>query len=351
MQNLIDSLNQAGKPPVQAVFPDGTQVLVLPAGARLLGLYPSGSTTNFLWTNPALEEAESAKDWFAQAAWPNPGGDRTWLAPEYELFITDLARPWETYQVPAALDPGNWTLAAHSPAEIKLESAARLWLYHSRRKVDFQLTRRIQPADNPLRDTPLAGADLHYAGYTLVTTLKLEPQLNAPVQIGIWNLLQLPQPGTMLIPLQQSAQPQVLFGSPAQEDLTLEPNLVRWKMSGGETDAKIGLKAPPLTGRVGYLRQNAEAGLWDLVVRQFAVNPQGNYVDALWSDPHEKGWVFQACCVCNVEHFNELEYHVHAVISLPGSNFSRDESTVWAFRGSAEAIDQAARELLGVTPG
>jgi len=54
-------------------------------------LYPGGSDENFLWTNPALASAESAQKYFLRDGWPNPGGDRTWLAPEIELFIGDLA--------------------------------------------------------------------------------------------------------------------------------------------------------------------------------------------------------------------------------------------------------------------
>lgn len=67
----------------------------------------------------------------------------------------------------------------------------------------------------------------------------------------------------------------------------------------------------------------------DLVAREFAVDPDGEYVDALWTPPHETGWAFQACCVRNGrERFRELEYHAPA-------GCRRDESRVWGFRGPA----------------
>ena len=72
------------------------------ASGRILGLYASGSDENFLWTNPALGTVPAAKDYFNRTSWLNPGGDRTWLGPEMDLFISDLAHPWETYCRPAS---------------------------------------------------------------------------------------------------------------------------------------------------------------------------------------------------------------------------------------------------------
>ena len=134
----------------------------------------------------------------------------------------------------------------------------------------------------------------------------------------------------------------------ARRDARTEPRLVRWRMGGPGGDAKIALKALPLVGRAGHVCRAATSDAWNLVVRQFAVAPAGDYVDALWTDPANTGWVFQACCVrSGAERFNELEYHAPAVRSEPGRNRAADESQVWAFRGSAVAIAEAARLLLG----
>ena len=86
----------------------------------------------------------------------------------------------------------------------------------------------------------------------------------------------------------------------------------------------------------------------DLVVREFSVGDERDYVDALWEPPHETGWAFQACCVrSGVERFNELEYHAPAAATAKGENVSRDTSRVWAFRGPSDAVRQAAVALLG----
>jgi hypothetical protein len=188
-----------------------------------------------------------------------------------------------------------------------------------------------------------------------------------PTRLGIWNLLQLPQPGTMWIPTRAPARPHVVFGAPAAGELTVTSGLVRWNMAPPGGDAKISLKPQPLTGRVGYLRASHDPRhttrdprhttrdprhttheTCDLVVREFSVGAERDYVDALWAPPHEAGWAFQACCVRNgAECFNELEYHAPAVAARSGEAVIRDESRVWAFRGPKESVALAARQLLG----
>lgn len=348
--SLIDNLKQAGKAPVSPAFPDGSRLLVLPENGRMLGLFMPGTDENVLWTNPALATAESAAAYFTRDGWPNPGGDRTWLAPELDLFIGDPARPLETYAVPPSLDPGNWRLSSATRMEVKLENRTELRLLRSGRAMGVRLTKTYSPATCPLRGASAAPPGLQYAGYTLVTTLELEPIADAAIRLGVWNLLQLPQPGEMLIPTRGTARPHVVFGSPAGGELTAEPNLVRWHMAPPGGDTKISIKAQALTGRAGYIRETGTAGIQDLVVREFPVGPERDYVDVLWEPPHEAGWAFQACCVRNgAERFNEMEYHVPAATTVAGRNVSRDESQVWAFRGPKEAVARAAGHLL-VTP-
>jgi len=352
MDTIVDTLTRAGQQPVPVALPDGGHLLILPRGGRLLGLFPAASDANFLWTSPALATGESAAAYLARDGWANPGGDRTWLAPEVELFIADLERPGETYAVPEALDPGNWALTSADASEVSLAAEARLRLHRSLVEVGVRMGKSFRAASNPLDGTPLAASGLQYAGYTQVTTLDVEPQPGADVRLGIWNLLQLPPPGVMLIPTQERVHPRLVFGALSPEELTTEAHLVRWGMGGDGVDAKIAIRAQGLTGRAGYVRKATQAGTLDLVVREFAVDPSGEYVDALWEQPHETGWAFQACCVrTGAERFNELEYHAPAATATAERNFSRDESRVWAFRGPAAAIAGAAEVLLGKGAG
>ena len=99
---------------------------------------------------------------------------------------------------------------------------------------------------------------------------------------------------------------------------------------------KIAVRAVDLTGRVGYLQKNS------LVIRNFFVNPSGEYIDTPWLDEADRGYAFQACNVNipRLGQFNELEYHV------PTGH--TDVSQVWAFRGTRAAIRAIAARLLGI---
>ena len=96
MPALCQTFVQTCQPAVDLAFSDGTRLLVRPASGRVLGLYPPGSEDNFYWINPALVSDVRPHEFFDQPGWINPGGDRTWLAPEIERFIEDLDRPWDT---------------------------------------------------------------------------------------------------------------------------------------------------------------------------------------------------------------------------------------------------------------
>src|SRR5271169_5007317 len=112
LQELIATLNAVGKHTELYQTDDGTRLLILPYGGRILGVFAPGSDENFLWTNSALKSVESARSYFASDDWQNSGGDRTWLAPEVDFFFPeypdiDIAGYWQ----PRSLDPGNYRLA------------------------------------------------------------------------------------------------------------------------------------------------------------------------------------------------------------------------------------------------
>lgn len=347
MMVLTDNLRQAGKAPVIFASPDGSRLLVLPEFGRVIGLYTEDSDENFFWTNPALASAESATAYFRGDGWRNPGGDRTWLSPEIELFISDLAQPGQTYAVPVALDQGRWRgEGGMHGLQFRNESVVRL--KRSGRDVPFAITKQVCMAANPLRALNL---DLSYAGYEQTTILEVEPDRDASlsVPLGIWNLLQLPKPGRMIVPTYRRAVPQTVFGEVTPCDLSVTDHALVWSVPDMGGNAKISLKADILTGRAGYLWTSCkDDDRWNLVVRNFTVNLSGDYVDALWDNPTDTGYAFQACAVNEGdETFNELEYHAPAVSTAPGQNRACDQSQLWAFRGELSNIATVMGHLLG----
>lgn len=341
---LIEVLTSVGKAPRVIMQPDGTTVLLLPYGGRVLGIYAPGSEENFYWTHPALASQATAQAFYGSKDWHNSGGDRTWLAPEVDIFLPKFPNT-ETYFQPRALDPGNYAVE-ESQAGVQLVNSLSLRLSRSGKEVALRIAKSVGPAPNPLRyEKNLNLQGLSYAGYTQFTTLETRDASAKDVpEVGLWNLVQMPHGGELLIPTYSKAAPKIWFGHIAPEDLIAGDHLVRYKMRA-RGEHKLGVRAVATTGRVGYLYGDGEH--CTLIVRNFVVNPSGEYVDAPWKDTEDLGYSTQACNVNSaLGSFSELEYHIPAIGGTTGRTRCDDAAQVWAFRGPADAVKTAARCLL-----
>ena len=350
LRHLCTHLQRSGRPVRRLDFSSGT-VVVLPQGGRVLGLYPKHSQTSFFWTHDALRSPAGIRKLYAESRWPNPGGDRTWLAPTTELFVSDLKRFWETWREPATVDPGNYRCRQKDGC-LHLMNRAKLELRRRRQTVEVEIEKSFESAPNPLRTEPKIPEPYAYAGFTTNVTLKMlrEPK-KSRVPIGLWQLLQLPPGGELIIPTHSRAQMQVIFGKIPPRDLHCEPHCVRYRMAS-PTTAKLAIRGVSVTGRMGYVRRNREGG-WDLVMRNFFSNPSGEYVDTPFDRTRDRGDAVQACNVAEPSiggSFSEIEHHVPAVGADTGRQTSTDRSQVWAYRGSRRAIGRVAETLLGCTP-
>jgi hypothetical protein len=109
---------------------------------------------------------------------------------------------------------------------------------------------------------------------------------------------------------------------------------------------KISLRAIATCGRVGYVYPSRSN--WCLIIRNFAVNPSGEYVDVPWNDTRHCGFSTQACNVnSGLGQFSELEYHIPAIGHGTGRTLCQDEAQVWAFRGPEDEVARACRLLVG----
>ena len=347
LSSLIQTLNAVGKATELFASPDGSTVLVLPYGARVLGLFAPHSEQNFFWTHPALETVESAKAFYGSDAWHNSGGDRTWLAPELDFFLPNYPdTSFSGYWQPRQLDPGNYQLV-RAGGQSLLVNRLKLTSSRSKATAELEITKSVGPAFNPLRYEPLwkSLAGVEYAGYTLHTTLRLvEGSGEGPLQAGLWDLLQLPHGGELLVSTYRRAEAKLYFGAVGPEDLIISDHLIRYRMrASGEH--KLGFRAVDMTGRVGYMYSRGDQTA--LVVRNFAVNPSGEYVDVPWTETTDLGYAGQTCNVNSaLGSFSELEYHVPAIGRETGSIRSDDVSQVWAYRGPSASVQAIAESLL-----
>ena len=340
---LVDTLAAAGQPTQVWTGSDGGTVLVLPYGGRILGLFAPESRENFLWTHPALNASRTARSFYESSEWHNSGGDRTWLSPEVDFFLPNFPQ-LDVYVQPREFDPGRYQLTREN-GTIKLSNRFASRLSRSGTTVQLELTKRLSGARNPLR-TMRSGVfdELEYAGYTLHTRLAFTSGLCEPVAIGLWCLLQLPHGGELLIPTFSKAKIKTYFGKVDAEDLTVTDHLIRYHMRGAG-EHKIGIEAPAVTGRGGYLKLMGNQS--SLVIRNFSVDPSGEYVDVPWGETECPGAAIEACNVnSELGSFSELEYHVPAIGGSSGNWYCEDESRVWAFRGAEQAILQVSRLLL-----
>jgi hypothetical protein len=348
LQQLIATLKAVGKPAELHQTEDGTRILVLPYGGRILGVFAPGSEENFLWTNSALDNPETARAYYASDDWQNSGGDRTWLAPEVDFFFPkfpniDIAGYWQ----PRSLDPGNYELTKTTHG-VRLSNRLTIEGFRSRKRVLLEITKSVAAAPNPLRhETSLQTAAVEYAGHTLVTSLKIvDTQPNDAFLVGLWSLTQMPHQGELFIPTYSKTEPRIYFGlvDAPPDELAMSDRLVRFKMrAAGEH--KIGVRAAATTGRIGYIYPTGSKHA--LIVRNFFVNPSGEYADVPWTEPDDLGYSTQACSVnSRWGMFSEMEYHVPAIGGNTGLSHVEDRSQLWAFRGSREDIVKIARTLL-----
>ncbi len=348
MKKLIQTLKAVGKSTSTFTSPDGTRVLVLPYGGRVLGLFSPKSDKNFYWTHSALSAVGSARNFYAGDQWHNSGGDRTWLAPEADLFFPNFPK-LDKYFQQRSLDPGKYKMVSQDGG-FSLVNRLTVHLSRSKENLHLQIIKRFGPALNPVRhERGLDLRDVEYAGYTQYTSLELlSGSKKTRAMLGLWNLVQMPHGGDLLIPTFARSKPRHIFstvGRISPEDLLTTPHLVRYRMRQ-KGEHKISLRAVSVCGRVGYVYKTGRQ--WALIIRSFVVNPSGEYVDVPWTETDYFGFAVQACNVnSQLGAFSELEYHIPAVGGATNRLFCDDEAQVWAFRGPQKKINLLSRLLLG----
>jgi hypothetical protein len=342
ISTLIDTLARVGKPPITWKSCDGSTVLVLPYGGRILGLFPPGSNRNFFWTHPALESVDSADAFYRSTEWHNSGGDRTWLSPEVDFFRPDYPS-LDTYFQPREFDPGAYEPTTDS-GKVALRNSFSIVQSRSKQRLELRITKHLGAALNPLRELASSlYSPLEYAGFTLQTQLEVLGS-TGPAELNLWSLLQLPHGGDLIIPTFSRSCVMLIMGEIGANDLEITDQFIRYKMrANGEH--KIGISPLWAAGRVGYLHTDRSGS--SLVIRNFAVNPSAKYLDIPLDSPHSAGAAVQACNVnSRLGAFSELEYHAPAIGGTTGASMSVDSSQLWAFYGPHDAVTRAARLLL-----
>jgi len=321
---------------------------VLPYGARVLGLFPA-DRPNLLWVHPMLHHLSTASQFLKTPGWINLGGDRTWISPERDINVRDLRDPWNSYQFPEAIDPGNFTVQTRG-RDVRLATKAELRHHRSGGTFRIQLEKTIRMAPNPLRHDPEAQTVLErvaYSGFEQSTTLSYVSRKSSfRPAISLWDAVELPAGGQVLIPTVGSTLPRDFFEPTGPRHLIASPSGLRFVFDAHERH-KIAVRATSLCGgRAGYFRRLARDEA-TLVVRNFALDPSGEYVDSPWDDPHDRGYALECYNDSGLNgDYGELEYHSPAIGEGTERGVCFDRAQLWGFQGSEVLIAEIMRRLL-----
>ncbi len=320
---------------------DGNTLVLPERGGHALGPFDREGRSCF-WLTPAFTDAEAFADLVARRDW-NIGGLRLWLAPEIRLGVRDRERYWETLRVQPDMEPAacGWTIAdgaASTAYSLRLEVCNP-----NCEAVTLDLRRTIRPVRNPLRDR-LSGLD--YFGFNHVAT---STKTNAaPVMVENWNLVQVRGGGTAFVPVTGDFVYRDYYEPLELSHRRTAPGLARLCLDGRKR-FKIGIQSSCHFGRIGYWRRvgNAE----ELLVCNYFNDPSALYAEQPAGDPEASGLSMHVYNDGGMfGGFAELEANGRTIGGDgDGDGASRtDTFTVWGFRGTAEAVRDAAGMLLGV---
>lgn len=332
MNELSAVLRSAGQNPVML----RDKVLVSPLGGRVLGLYPAPDV-NVLWVNPKLESEATAAGFLADPGWVNMGGHRSWISPEIETNVGDAGRFWDTYEVPKAMDPADFHVVTAGDDAVTFETNMDLAFKHHACDVRLKVARTVALCETPPVDLP---AGVSFAGYRLDSVLSAAAELPAGVRPGLWNLIQVPGGGEMVVPVNEGADPRACIAEPI---FTQEGGLIRCRVKT-DTSFKFSLRANDCRGFFACL--NLAAATPTLLACRFCVLDQSLYAESPCDDLSDTGHAEQFYVDDGTfGGFGELEYHTPALERGARDSVS-DRGEVWAFAGPAGNLKDLLDALL-----
>ena len=270
--------------------------------------------------------------------WTNLGGDRTWISPETELFIPDLTRPSESYQVPPGIDPANYQVTYHRENVVELETTMMLNFLRNDCKAGMSLNKRITELETPDFHLP---HEISAAGYELKCTLSASGILPSAIRPAIWNLLQVPGGGDIVVPTRRGTVPISFSGKPQYRR---DGDLIYASVPVSQGAYKFGVHADDCLGLMIYLNLTTTQPF--MIVRRFNVGSPDKYFDVPSNNPQQHG-IVQQVYIDNGTFggFGEMEHHSTAIIPNICSRVT-DTCTTWAFAGPATQLSKLAKELL-----
>ena len=323
----------------------GGCVAVTLAGGRIVAMGFSPDSPNLMWSNPRLHDTQLV------AGSPENlvggfGGERLWFGPEID-FHWDGVPDWNKFannKIPVASDPGDYQFVQGDAQTITLYAKGELRAHRGDRRVAFEVHRTIKLVEHPLPKSHALMRDIQYVGIESSHVLRITDGNGV---IDLWHVLQVPVGSVFIAPLKKEAKDEraiaLSYGLPGR--WVESSDRILWRYEGNEK-AKCGLPVTSLTGRSAVIQELAD-GRWNMLVREFPVDPTARYCD----HPHGVPRDDQVLQAWDGYGFGEMEFHSPAVDAIRGPREMTESDRLWAFGGQPNAVQALATQLLGIAVG
>jgi len=335
---LIRLLSQKKISYIELIDAFSQSVLITPElGGRILGVFLG--EVNFLWVNEILP-----CDW-------NCGGHRTWLAPEWQDKSFYLKPDRRTWFVDSRLDPGSYAVNRHEQnlmvelaGDVDISSVdGTAYSLTITRKITLCSPEQLQSSYPSLADD----RSVQSIAISFEHRLKNRTQRTVQKEIGLWSILQVNPPGLILYPITKVSGK--LFYEyydpfPAERLKTFTGGVAIFV--DGAKRYKLGFPPIHTRGAIGYLSRLC-GSTYGLIVKSFAHNPDGQYVDKPQGDSRKSGDAIQ---IYNHYEggklaFAELECHAPAETLAPGAEQTFAVEMLF-LAGEKQEVIRRASELL-----
>lgn len=326
----------------------GVKIIVTEYGGRILGPFYDENKEGIFWVNNAFEDCERFRQFYGRKEW-NLGGDRFWLAPEFQYNVKDKNAFNDTYPVPFNIDPGNYSLTLINEYSTVLCQNMKLETYNCSGEIkELGIKLNIKKTSDPLRNIQsyrnIMGG-VAFAGYEHCATLK-DYKSNSLIS-QLWNLSQIKPGGQILIPTTSKAE-YIDYYSPADlEYLDINNNHVKIKIDC-KKQFKVGIKSVQHFGRFAYIGILSDKRCY-LLVKCFYNNPSSTYTSEVVSRAEING------CSLDIYHddgryggYAEMECYGQHVGGDTGNTFCTDQIYTWLYIGDSTVIEKIKKMILGI---
>jgi len=225
--------------------PGGDSVLITERGARVLGVFADDDAACPFWIHPNIERILSGEytDWYDEGV-GSMGGDRLWLSPE-QGFSYEQPETFDGWFCPLDMDPGKYEKTSSAPGSVSFVNKLDLMDYLSGNMIkNIIMKRTFSCIANP-HENLMAGRSVTYAGVKTVEEVIIDA-VGVDVRVQPWVLTQIPagsqeNPGTVIVPVKEGAEPIGYFGEIPSDRLHVSPDHVSFRIDALHI-SKLGVK-------------------------------------------------------------------------------------------------------------